>query len=444
MTAQEVIGILISLTAVSSYLNYRYLKFPKSIGLTLITLLMSLLIALAGKCGVPVDDFAKNLLHGIGFTDTFLHGMLGFLLFAGSLHLNAMELAKHKTIVGLLATVSVVLSTFIVGFCTYGLTLFLEIPIPLEYCLVFGALISPTDPIAVLGVLKTANAPKALEMKIAGEALFNDGMSIVLFVILLGFAGGGEVAWSVKEVTLFFLQQCVGGLLLGAVMGWLAARLLRTIDHSEVAIILTLAVVTGGYTLAHSVVHVSGAICMTVAGLMVGSMLQDGNMSKGTLNRLDAFWELLDAILNAVLFVLIGLEFLRLTFTIDTTLAAIGAIVITMTARWISVVVPVGCVSMFRKFSPNVVLLMTWGGVRGGISIALALTMPIGPIRDFIVAITYAVVLFSITVQGLSMGALVRKLTGSESENDILPHSHLPALDEVIRPTQSTDWVDAV
>jgi len=442
MTAQEVIGILISLTAVSSYLNYRYLKLPKSIGLTLITLLMSLLIALSGKCGINVDDFAKNLLQGIGFTDTFLHGMLGFLLFAGSLHLNAMELAKHKTIVGLLATVSVVISTFIVGFCTYGLTLFLEIPIPIEYCLVFGALISPTDPIAVLGVLKTANAPKALEMKIAGEALFNDGMSIVLFVILLGFAGGGgEVSWTVQGVTLFFVQQCVGGLLLGAVMGWLAARLLRTIDHYEVAIILTLAIVTGGYTLAHSIAHVSGAICMTVAGLMVGSMLQNGNMSKDTLNRLDAFWELLDAILNAILFVLIGLEFLRLTFTFDTILAAIGAIVITMAARWISVIVPVGCVSLFRKFSSNVVLLMTWGGVRGGISIALALTVPTGPVRDFIVAITYAVVLFSITVQGLTMGALVRKLTGADNDKAL---SLLPTADEVIRPTQPNDWVNAL
>lgn len=431
MTAQEVIGILISLTAVSSYLNYRYLKLPKSIGLTVITLLLSLLIALCGKCGIPIDDFAKNLLHGIGFTDTFLHGMLGFLLFAGSLHLNAMELAKHKTIVGLLATVSVVLSTFIVGFCTYGLTLFLEIPIPLEYCLVFGALISPTDPIAVLGVLKNARAPKALEMKIAGEALFNDGMSIVLFVVLLGVAEGGRVAWTAQSVTVFFLQQCVGGLLLGALIGWLAARLLRTIDHYEVATILTLAVVTGGYTLAHSVAHVSGAICMTVAGLMVGSMLHNGSMSKSTLNRLDSFWELLDAILNAVLFVLIGLEFLRLNFKLDTTLAAIGAIVITIAARWISVVVPVGCVAMFRKFSPNVVLLMTWGGVRGGISIALALTVPTGPVRDFIVAVTYAVVLFSITVQGLSMAPLVRKLTKNDTEGE----SSLDTLDEVIRPT---------
>ncbi len=438
MSAQEVMGILISLTAISSYINYRFVKLPKSIGLTLITLLMSLLIAFGSQLGLDVDNFAQNLLDGVGFTDTFLHGMLGFLLFAGSLHLNTMELAKHKTIVALLATVSVVLSTFIIGLCTYGLTQFLNIPIPLEYCLVFGALISPTDAIAVLGVLKTANAPKSLEMKIAGEALFNDGMSIVLFVILLGLATGTQETWTVQKVTLFFLQQCVGGVLLGLVMGWLAARLLRTVDNYEVATILTLAVVAGGYTFSHSIAHVSGAICMTVSGLMVGGMLRNGKMSKDTLNRLDTFWELLDELLNAILFVLIGLEFICLTFTIDTTLAAIGAIVVTIAARWISVAVPVGCVSIFRKFSSNVVLMMTWGGVRGGISIALALTVPSGPVRDFVVAITYAVVLFSITVQGLTMAGLVRKLIGRE-----LPQK-LTEPGEIVHRPKSNDWVNAL
>jgi len=411
LVVDKVIGILVSLTAVSSVINYRYLKLPKSIGLTLITLVLSLLVAGVGKLGCNVDAFATQLLDGIGFNDTFLHGMLGFLLFAASLHVNTMELAKHKTIVGLLATVSVVLSTIFIGFCTFGLTQFLSFKIPLEYCLVFGALISPTDPIATLGILKTANAPKALEMKIAGESLFNDGMGIVLFVVLLGIATGNTASWDFQEATLFFIRQGVGGLTLGLVMGWLTAKLLRTIDNHEVAIIVTLAVVTGGYTFAYAVAHVSGAICMAVAGLVVGGLLQNGKMSKQTIHKLASFWELMDELLNAVLFVLIGLEFLRLHFTLDTTLAAIGAIVITISARWISVVIPVGCVSIFRKYSHNVVLVMTWGGLRGGISIALALTVPQGPIRDFIVSITYAVVLFSITVQGLTVGKLVRILT---------------------------------
>jgi CPA1 family monovalent cation:H+ antiporter len=411
MRAEEVVGVLLSLTAVSSYINYRYVKLPKSIGLTLITLILSAVVAISGKCGWDAEGYTNELLNGIGFNDTFLHGMLGFLLFAGSLHVNRMELAKHKAIVGLLATVTVALSTFIVGFSTYGLTQFLDISIPLEYCLVFGALISPTDPIATLTILKTARVAKAYEMKIAGEALFNDGMGIVLFMVLLGVATGTDKTWSVQHATLFFIQQGIGGIVLGLVMGWLSARLLRTIDNTEVAIILTLGMVAGGYSFAHSVMHVSGAICMVVAGLVVGGSLQNGNMSKTTMLRLDAFWELLDEVLNAILFVTIGLEFLNLNFVMSTGLAAIGAIVITIAARWVSVMIPVAWVSLFRKFGPNVVLLMTWGGLRGGISIALALTIPQGPIREFIVAITYVVVLFSIMVQGLTIGSLVRRVT---------------------------------
>lgn len=417
MVVEQVIGILISVTAVSSFINYRYLKLPKTIGLTLIALVLSLLVAGLGELGLNVDEFANQLLDGIGFTDTFLHGMLGFLLFAASLHVNTMELAKHKTIVGLLATVSVLLSTIFIGFCTFGLTQFLNIDIPMEYCLVFGALISPTDPIATLAILKKVNAPKALEMKIAGESLFNDGMGIGVFIILLGIASGTHDSWTIQEATLFFVRQGFGGIALGLIMGWLAAKLLRTIDNSEVAIIVTLAIVTGGYSFAHTLANVSGAICMTVSGLVVGGLLQNGKMSKDTIQRLDAFWELVDELLNSILFVLIGLEFLTLHFTLDTTLAAIGAIVITIAARWISVAIPVGCVSIFRKFNSNVVLVMTWGGLRGGISIALALTVPQGPVRDFILSITYAVVLFSITVQGLTVGKLVQSLTGRHSSH---------------------------
>lgn len=423
MRAEQVVGMLLSLTAVSSYLNYRYIKLPKSVGITLITLILACFVAFSGKFGWNVNSFSTDLLEGIGFNETFLHGMLGFLLFAGSLHVNRMELVKHKMIVGLLATVSVLLSTLIIGFSTYGLTRFLDIPIPLEYCLVFGALISPTDPITTLAMLKNARAPKAYEIKIAGEALFNDGMGIVLFVILLGLATGAGKNWTIPSVSLFFIQQITGGIVLGLIMGWLAARLLRTIDKVDVAILLTLGIVAGGYTFAHSVMQVSGAICMAVTGLVVGGLLQRGNMSKETMNRLDAFWELLDEILNAVLFVTLGLEFLCLKFTVDIALASIGAIVICIAARWISVMIPVAWVSLFRKFGPNVVLLMTWGGLRGGISIALALTLPQGSVRDFIVAVTYAVVLFSIMVQGLTMRRLVHRITCQEQlslqlEND--------------------------
>ena len=412
MTTQEVIGTLITLTAVSSYINYRFFKQPKSIGITFVTLIMSILVAAGGRLGWDVDNFAQSLLTGISFNHTFLDGMLGFLLFAGSLHVNAMELAKHKSIVFLLATVSVLISTILIGYAIYALTRLLGIDLPFYYCFVFGALISPTDPIAVLGILKTANAPKPLEMKIAGEALFNDGMGIVLFFVILSIAEGKQNEMtSASGFFMQFLRQGLGGLLLGSIMGWLAARLIRTIDDYEVAIILTLAVVTGGYTLAHSVAHVSGPICMAIAGLIMGSQLKNGKMTKETVQNLDAFWALLDEVLNAVLFVLIGLEFLSISFNLDTTLAAIGAIVIAIAARWISIMIPVACMSRFRKFNPDVLLVMTWGGLRGGISIALALGIEDKPCHDFIVAITYAIVLFSMMVQGLTIGPLVKKIT---------------------------------
>lgn len=435
MRSEQVVGILMSLTAVSSYLNYRFVKLPKTIGLTIITLVFAFLIAISGKLGWDVEGFATRLLDGIGFHDTFLHGTLGFLLFAASLHVNAFELSKHKTIIALLATVSVILSTFMIGFGTYGMAQLLDIPIPLEYCLVFGALISPTDPITALGILKNVHAPKSLEMKIAGEALFNDGVGIVLFVVLLGLAIGGENQWTISSATLFFIQQGIGGILLGCAMGWLGARLLRTIDNAEVAISLTLGMVAGGYAFAHSVMEVSGPICMAVAGLSIGNLLHNGNMSKHTLERLNAFWELLDEVLNAILFVTIGLEFLSLSLSLDTALASMGAIIIVMAARWLSVMLPVASLSMFRKFSPNVVLIMTWGGLRGGISIALALTLPYGSTRDFILVITYAVVLFSIMVQGLTLGRLVQRITGlkafqEEHPEELYTSNHLSPLDK--------------
>ena len=410
MTTQQVIGILISLTAVSSYINYRFTKLPKSIGITLITLTLSLLVAVGGRLGWDVDDFALNLLNGIGFNETFLHGMLSFLLFAGSLHVNVMELAKYKSVVALLATVSVIISTLLIGYAMYGLTKLLGINLPFYYCFVFGALISPTDPIAVMGVLRTSNAPKSLEVKIAGEALFNDGMGIVLFFVALGVATGAHESLSAKDISLYFVRQGIGGLLLGCVMGWLAAKLLKDINDYEVAIIITLAIVTGGYTLAHSVADVSGPICMAVTGLVIGGSLKDGDMTKSTMSRLDSFWELLDEVLNAILFVLIGLEFLRISFSLDTTLAAIGAIVIVIAARWISIVIPVLSLSRFRKFDLNVLMIMTWGGLRGGISIALALSIRAPQQYDFIVAVTYAVVLFSMMVQGVTMTPLIRKV----------------------------------
>ncbi len=407
---QTIVGILLSLTALSSYINYKFIKLPKSIGITLVTLVLTLLITMSSYVGLQVEDFAENLVYSFGFNETFLHGMLSFMLFAGSLHINTAELYKNKYMVFMLATVSVVISTVVIGYGVYGLTNLLGIPLPFYYCFVFGALISPTDPIAVLGILKHVGAPKSLEMKIAGEALFNDGMGIVLFFLALAIATGEQELVDPMEVTHYFLQQAGGGLICGVILGWVAAYFMRSIDDYEVEIILTLALVTGGYTLVTSWLHVSGPICMAVAGLIVGASLRDSVLSKESVQKIYDFWDLLDELLNAMLFVLIGLEFMRLTFNYSTTVAALGSIIVAIVARWISVVIPLTVVSRFKQFSPSALLVMTWGGLRGGISIALALSIE-GIHHDFIVSITYGVVLFSIVVQGLTIGPLITRVS---------------------------------
>jgi len=409
MTIQQVTGVLLSLTAAASYINYKFFKLPKSIGITLVTLFITILVTVLGHMAFGVQNFAESVVDGIGFDEAFLHGMLSFLLFAGSLHINTVELYKHKTLVFTLATFSVVISTILIGYATYGMMHLIGINVPLTYCFVFGSLISPTDPIAVLGVLKRLRAPKSLSMKIAGEALFNDGMGIVLFFITLSIATGHQQELDAKDISLVFLQQGGGGVLFGAVMGWLASKLFKTVDDYEVAIMLTLAIVTGGYSLASQVLNVSGPICMAVTGLIIGSTMRNGCMSEASLIRIDSFWELLDEVLNAILFVLIGLEFMSIKFTSSTLLAAIGAIVISIAARWISIAIPVSVWSPFRRFNTEVLLVMTWGGLRGGISIALALSVT-GAYHDIIVSITYGVVLFSIMVQGLTIKPLVGKI----------------------------------
>ena len=429
MGTQAIVGILVSLAAIASYINYKFVKLPKSIGITLVTLGLSLAVALGGRYSWDIEFLSQSLLDSAGFDETFLHGMLSFLLFAGSLHVNAMELAKYKMLVAFLATISVAISSALIGYAMHGLTSILGIDLPFYYCFVFGALISPTDPIAVIGVLKTIKAPKSLGIKIAGEALFNDGMGILLFFATLTIASGQEELLTPHALLLLFLRQGIGGLVLGGAMGYLAGKLIRSVDDYEVSIILTLAIVTGGYSLALYVAEVSAPIAIATAGLVIGNFIKDGNMSEHTLRQLGGFWELLDAVLNSILFVLIGLEFMHITFDIDTSIAAIGAIIITIAARWVSIVIPVGYLpSAFKKFSPDVMLMMTWGGLRGGISIALALSIH-GMYHNFIVTITYAVVIFSMMVQGLTIGPLIRKIT--KKDLDIASSTEVSSIEEV-------------
>jgi len=409
MNLHEIIALVLTVTAAASYINYRFMGLPQSIGVTLITIVLAVTIIILGQFGLEVGDWAKNLLVQINLSEALLNGMLSFLLFAGALHINIVELAKFRWIVGALATIGVILSTIFVGVLTFYAAKFVGIELPLVYALIFGALISPTDPIAVLAVLKVIAAPKNIEMKIAGESLFNDGVAIVLFVVLLEIALGQREPVTSGQIMLDFTRQAGGGIVLGIILGWVVAKLMSKAAKFEVACLLTLALVTGGFVFADNIVDVSGPISMVVAGLIIGNMMRGGHMPENSIYRLDSFWELVDEILNTVLFVLIGLEIIQLIFTIDGVELAILSIPIALISRYVSVAIPVMFNDKFESFNHKVIAIMTWGGLRGGISIALALQLPGGPQRDLVLTLTYAVVIFSIVVQGLTIKPLMKR-----------------------------------
>jgi len=409
MTALNLASILITISAIFSFINYRFIKLPTTIGLMLIALIFSLLLLLAGKLGfADFEQQAEHLLASVDFNQTLMQGMLSFLLFAGALHINLNDKKKKKWVISSLATVGILTSTFIVGGASYFLLNQLGIELSFIYCLLFGALISPTDPIAVLGILKSADAPKTLETKIAGESLFNDGVAVVVFIVLLGIATGGHEI-SASHILLIFLEEAVGGVVFGFSIGWITYQLLKQVDNYQVEILLTLALVMGGYALA-SAIHVSGPIAVVVAGLLIGNHGRTFGMSDHTREHLDTFWELIDEILNAVLFVLIGLEVLILPFTTDVLMVSLLLIPLLLIARFISVAIPITLMKKRREFTHGAIRILTWGGLRGGISVALALSLPPGEARDVILAITYVIVVFSIVVQGLTIGKLVRAL----------------------------------
>ena len=399
-------AILITLAALFSYLNHRFLKIPTTIGIMLISLIMSLgLLVLHAMGFSQLEIQAERMVRGIDFYETLMDGMLSFLLFAGALHVNLDDLRQQRWVILLLATAGVLTSTFLVGGLTWLIFNGLGIYMPFIYCLVFGALISPTDPIAVLGVLKSVGVKKSLETKIAGESLFNDGIGVVVFLVMVGLATGSEQA-EASHISILLLQEAGGGAVFGLLAGGMTFYLLRSIDNYQVEVLLTLALVMGGYAAA-SALHFSGPIAMVVAGLMIGNHGRTLAMSETTREHLDSFWELVDEVFNAVLFVLIGLEILLLSFRGEYLLATIAIIPAVLLARFISVATPITLLRRYRRFSPRVIEILTWGGLRGGISVALALSLPAGAERDVILFTTYGVVIFSILVQGLTIGRLV-------------------------------------
>jgi CPA1 family monovalent cation:H+ antiporter len=407
MDVFNVVALLIALTAFFAYLNHWTLRLPTTIGVMGLALFFSLVLIALGRLGL-VGEAWTAWFEAVDFGPTLLQGMLGFLLFAGALHVDLGDLLDQKGVVTFLATVGVLLSTAAVGGVVYVAFGALGFELPLLYCLLFGALISPTDPIAVLSILKKAGIPRSLEMKIAAESLFNDGVGVVVFLVILGaIAGGSEVTFS--EIALLFLEEVAGGILLGLVAGAIVYRMLRSIDDYQVEILLTLALVTGGYALA-TALHLSGPLAMVAAGLLIGNHGRRFAMSDRTREHLDTFWKLVDEMLNAVLFVMIGLEVLVLSFDLRLLTAGLLAVPLVLAVRFASVGLGVRLLRRRRSFSPHVVKIIAWSGIRGGISVALALSLPAGPERTVILAVTYTVVAFSILVQGPSVAPLVRKL----------------------------------
>jgi CPA1 family monovalent cation:H+ antiporter len=405
----NIAAIFLVVTALLAYLNHRFIGMPTTIGVMAAALVLSLALVGLDAVGVAheVRVYGASLLRSIDFSDVLMQGMLSLLLFAGALHVDLSELKAYRWPVGALAVLSTLLSTVAVGYGMWFALPLVGLDLPLMYCLLFGALISPTDPIAVMGILKSAGAPKELELVIAGESLFNDGVGVVIFSLLLGMLASG-ITPTLGHGLELLLHEAGGGLLFGGALGYVTFRLLKSIDNYQVEVLLTLAAVTGGYALANQL-HVSGPLAMVVAGLMIGNHGRALAMSDTTRRYLDMFWELIDEILNATLFVLIGMEILLVAFSFNDLVAVMVAVAVTLTARLLTVGLPVRLLPRAFKLPSGSWKVLTWGGLRGGISVALALSLPDGPERNTVVALTYGVVVFSILVQGLSIGKVIRR-----------------------------------
>ncbi|RZI54614.1 MAG: sodium:proton antiporter [Pseudomonas sp.] len=405
----DTVAVFLSITAVLAFLNRRYVGLPPAIGVMSIALAVSLVNMTLSALGFEaLHTFETSLVESIDFSELLMQGMLSLLLFAGALHVDLSQLRAYRWQVASLAVVGTTLSTLLIGFALWALLSLTDLALPLSYCLVFGALISPTDPIAVMGILKSAGAPASIELVISGESLFNDGVSVVLFSLILAMIVSGD-APSVLGASQLLVEEAGGGALVGAVLGYITYRMLKSIDSYQEEVLITLAAVLGGYALA-SHLHVSGPLAMVVMGLIVGNQGRSHAMSEETEKNLDMFWELIDEILNAVLFVLIGLEVVLIHFSGTLAVTGLAVIVLTLLARLLTVGAPVAVLGKRFRLPAGAWSVMTWGGLRGGISVALALSLPPGHARDVVVSLTYMVVVFSILVQGMSIGTLVKRV----------------------------------
>lgn len=403
--------ILIVLSAVFGYINERFLKMPLTIGLMIITIVFTLIIVVIGQYNDTLLLREKELIAQIDFKTVLLDVMLSFLLFAGALHTNFAQLKVQRWPVLVFATLGVLVSTFLVGIGMYYVLQAISFEVDFIYCLLFGALISPTDPIAVLGILKKAKAPKKLETKIVGESLFNDGVGVVVFLTIFSIANSSTGVVEPIHILELFGVEVIGGIILGLILGWITYRLMKSIDDYEVEVIITLAAVMGGTLIAQQL-HLSAPLAMVTTGLIVGNeTVRNSAMSEITETYVDKFWELIDVFLNTILFVLIGMEMLILTFKTDYIIAGLIAVPLVLLCRYLSLWIPIKFFAKRLEFVPNTNLIMTWGGLRGGISIALALSLTESMQRELFLVVTYIIVLFSIIGQGLTVEAVVKKFT---------------------------------
>ena len=429
MTPFSMVAIVLCITAIFAVINDRVIKLHRTIGVMLIALVMSLLILAAKYLGLLHDDFMTHLISNFHFDETLIQGMLGALLFAGAINIRYEDIRPRLMVITVLSLAGVIISTFIVGYLIhYGARFLLNLHLPLTYCLTFGALISPTDPIAVLAILRSIGVSKGLDMDVCGESLFNDGIGLVAFTFFFSLAVNNE-SMTLMEVSTFFVQSVGGGILLGAICGYLACKLIGMVDDDHIEIMLTIALVFGTFQLGEHL-HVSPAIAIVVVGLVFANM-SNTVMTETARTTLYTFWGVIDEVLNTVLFVLVGIIALLVPLDLQRFLLGVVAIGVVLFGRWVSVLLPVLAMKRWYFFSPRSVRILTWGGLRGGLSIAMVLSMPESTEKEIILLMTYAVVVFSILIQGMTIGKLAGERTTHGNEyND-------PRLSELIEEDNS-------
>jgi CPA1 family monovalent cation:H+ antiporter len=409
MATYQILSIIIALAALFAYVNDRWIKWPPTIGIMVLALFSSILIVILGNIFPSFSVGAHKIVTNIDFGQVLLKIMLSFLLFAGAIHIDAEKLKREFWPVMILATIGVFISTILVRVLSYYLFQIFGVQVPYIDCLLFGALLSPTDPIAVMAILKRAGIPKSLEMKITGESLFNDGVGVVVFLTIFEVATGKGNNFSATGAILLFLKEAGGGILFGAVMGYVAYFFIRSIANYRVEVLITLATVTLGYTIADHL-HISAPLAIIVTGIIIGSKVRGIALSQTSWDYLGKFWDLIDEIFNAILFLLIGMQILQVKIYSTIVLIGLAMILVVLLARWVSVYFPVVLMRFKIKFEKNAVAILVWGGLRGGLSVAMALSLPQSMHRDELVLITYIIVIFSIIVQGLTIGKVAAKL----------------------------------